>query len=297
MTQEQLAYRRRSVLAGAGVALAGALTAAGTRGADSAAAATLPTVRRPRVPLTRVPLTTVPPAVIARPGDSLSSLGLRYHLPWRSIADMNGFPRANPTGQLLVDAYLKLLPDGQRYPGFRSSVSLPTAAVLATYCRVPGPVPTTSLRVITARYVDFTGIARTGQLLVNQTITAQLTAALHQMYDGRFPIEFMGLTVPAGASPTLSNTACYSCRPVRGQTTGWSQHAYGLAVDVNSYENPQVRNGRVTVGGATYANRAPYGRGMVHRPGVVDIMRRHGFYWGGLWRSQQDYMHFSTTNR
>jgi hypothetical protein len=34
------------------------------------------------------------------------------------------------------------------------------------------------------------------------------------------------------------NTPAFNCRLVPG-TTVWSQHAYGLAVDINPFENPK----------------------------------------------------------
>lgn len=29
---------------------------------------------------------------------------------------------------------------------------------------------------------------------------------------------------------------------------------------------------------------------------VVNIWKKHGFYWGGDWKSYKDYMHFTYTN-
>ena len=37
-----------------------------------------------------------------------------------------------------------------------------------------------------------------------------------------------------------NNTAAYVCRAARGQTR-FSQHAYGLAIDVNPFQNPEVK--------------------------------------------------------
>lgn len=40
------------------------------------------------------------------------------------------------------------------------------------------------------------------------------------------------------------NTSAFNCRLVPG-TTIWSQHSYGLAVDVNRLENPEIQDGNV----------------------------------------------------
>jgi hypothetical protein len=39
------------------------------------------------------------------------------------------------------------------------------------------------------------------------------------------------------------NTSAFNCRLVPG-TGAWAQHAYGLAVDINPLENPEIRNGQ-----------------------------------------------------
>ena len=40
------------------------------------------------------------------------------------------------------------------------------------------------------------------------------------------------------------NTSAFNCGLVPG-TTIWSQHSYGLAVDVNRLENPEIQGGNV----------------------------------------------------
>ena len=37
-----------------------------------------------------------------------------------------------------------------------------------------------------------------------------------------------------------NNTGAFACRPTRGATS-YSQHAYGLAIDVNPFQNPYVK--------------------------------------------------------
>ena len=64
----------------------------------------------------------------------------------------------------------------------------------------------------------------------------------------------------------------YAVRPIRGSTTTLSNHAFGLAFDVNVPENQ-----RGTVG-------------QINRD-VVSIFQRWGFTWGGTWH-YTDPMHF-----
>ena len=46
-------------------------------------------------------------------------------------------------------------------------------------------------------------------------------------------------------------TAGYNCRPVGG-TDVWSEHAYGVAVDINPLQNPMIRGGSVSPGGGQF---------------------------------------------
>ena len=40
-------------------------------------------------------------------------------------------------------------------------------------------------------------------------------------------------------SMLADNTSAFNCRLVPG-TSVWAQHAYGLAVDINPFENPEI---------------------------------------------------------
>jgi hypothetical protein len=41
-----------------------------------------------------------------------------------------------------------------------------------------------------------------------------------------------------------SQLSAFNCRLVPG-TSVWAQHAYGLAVDINPFENPEIQDGQV----------------------------------------------------
>ena len=71
----------------------------------------------------------------------------------------------------------------------------------------------------------------------------------------------------------------------------YSQHCYGLAVDINPTENGQFKNGRATgnwfydPGGNEYSIQA--------NSILVTTFKSMGWGWGGEWNSSKDYMHFS----
>ena len=71
----------------------------------------------------------------------------------------------------------------------------------------------------------------------------------------------------------------------------YSQHCYGLAVDINPTENGQFKNGKATgnwfydPGGNEYSIQA--------NSTLVTTFKSMGWGWGGEWHSSKDYMHFS----
>ncbi len=169
----------------------------------------------------------------------------------------------------------------------------------------PGcPVPIGRLRLISVRYVGFDGKTRTGQLVVNARAAEPLVRVFAKLYALRFPIRDMRLGdtyVPGGPIPAGDITASFECRqasasPCTGKTTTgtWSNHAYGLAVDVNPSENPYIGCGMMRdPRRLTYADRSRLRPGMV-TPAVVAAFASIGWGWGGSWTgATKDYMHFS----
>ena len=82
--------------------------------------------------------------------------------------------------------------------------------------------------------------------------------------------------------------------PARSSTGSWSNHAYGLAVDINPSENPYIGCGMTRdPKRLTFTNRKNVRPGMV-TPAVVAAFRAIGWGWGGSWSGDtKDYMHFS----
>ena len=61
-----------------------------------------------------------------------------------------------------------------------------------------------------------------------------------------------------------NNTGSFVCRPTIGQTT-FSQHAYGLAIDVNPFQNPYVKDDLVLPElSSAYLDRETTARAMIH---------------------------------
>jgi hypothetical protein len=74
----------------------------------------------------------------------------------------------------------------------------------------------------------------------------------------------------------------YVCRQIAGSTS-WSTHAFGAAVDTNSYRNPQFQ---------TYWNGIG-ADGRDHGTYIPSVWQNHRFYWGLNFSSgRKDPMHF-----
>ncbi|HYY79335.1 MAG TPA: M15 family metallopeptidase [Actinomycetes bacterium] len=189
----------------------------------------------------------------------------------------------------------------------------PLPAALAASMRgstwQPGcPVPLGDLRLLTLRYWGFDGRVHQGPLVVNAAAAEPLVSVFRRLFQARFPIDRLHLAVqyvPGHDDPNDARdyTAGFNCRPVvsaRGPVATWSQHAWGLAVDVNPIENPAVTSaGYVRNNHArAYRDRSLRRPGMI-RPGdvVVRAFAGIGWRWGGYWSGDKDYMHFSANGR
>ncbi|HET6950260.1 MAG TPA: M15 family metallopeptidase [Acidimicrobiales bacterium] len=260
-------------------------------GQDEAAPATPATTAAP------VPATT--PATVPAP-DRPDWLGTRVLPtgPDGTAAGQPTPPELDPRRIPTVD----LLPppaDG----AFHGTVdAVPPDVVARSTWQAACPVALGDLRYVTVSFWGYDDRPHTGELLVEQGSAEGLTRVFERLFAARYPIEEMRITSPAelDAPPTGdgNNTSAFVCRPTRGSTT-WSQHAYGLAVDVNPFANPYVKGDRVLPELATsYQDRANLRPGMiVAGDQVVDAFADIGWEWGGAWGSPIDTMHFSRDDR
>ena len=114
------------------------------------------------------------------------------------------------------------------------------------------PVPLSQLRLLTVPHWGFDGRAHVGQLVVNRSAAAPLAKVFRRLYALHFPIRHLELGDmygPRGSRPADGDvTGSFECRQAvpspctGGSGTGtWSNHAYGLALDLNPAENPYLQ--------------------------------------------------------
>jgi len=167
------------------------------------------------------------------------------------------------------------------------------------------PVPLQQLRLLTVRHWGFDGRAHVGQLVVNRAAARPLAKVFRRLYILRFPIRHLQLADMYGRASVRPAdgdvSGSFECRQAvpspctGGSGTGtWSNHAYGLAIDLNPAENPYVGCGQTRDSTrARYLDRSRLREGMV-TPAVVAAFRSIGWGWGGDWSgATKDYMHFS----
>ena len=185
---------------------------------------------------------------------------------------------------------------------FRSRISPVTAARLGSSHRAGCPVPVADLRLVQVTHLGFDGRPHPGELVVHRAHAAAVVAVFRKLYLGRFPVQRMETVDRFGSdddrSMAANNTSAYNCRRTTGGT-GWSEHAYGTALDVNPVQNPYVRGTTVEPeAGRAYLDRSRVRPGMVTGGDlVVRAFAGAGWEWGGAFRTLKDYQHFSASGR
>ncbi len=209
--------------------------------------------------------------------------------------------RADAVDALVLPA---LPPGGTRPapPARITEITPEVAARMATSWHEGCPVALADLRYVRVPYVDPDGATHTGELVVHADAAADVAEVFRELWSIGYPISSMRLVDDFGGDDTASmnadNTSAFNCRPITGGTS-WSEHAYGLALDLNPVENPYVVGSHV----APRAGRAFVGRpdapGVLHADDpVVAAFARIGWVWGGTWNGRVlDYQHFSLRGR
>lgn len=164
------------------------------------------------------------------------------------------------------------------------------------------PIGPDDLLTVTVAHWGFDGEVHQGELVMNLNLAGKVIQVFEMLFDAGYPIESIipigDLPPDAEEDPDYSNTSGFHCRVVAG-TARWSEHATGLAIDLNPHLNPFVDGTRIEPSGAArYVDRSLDEPGMIKDGGVVvDAFRSIGWTWGGHWQSLKDYHHFSATGR
>lgn len=163
------------------------------------------------------------------------------------------------------------------------------------------PVERKDLRYVHVMYVDFAGRSSEGELVVNKLIADDILDIFKQLYKAQYPIEMIALIDEYDGDDEQSmsdnNTSAFNFRTIAG-TDIVSEHGMGLAVDVNPFYNPQVKETENGVevspeDAISYADRSgDFLYKIDHEDLCYKLFTEHGFEWGGDWETGKDYQHF-----
>ncbi len=159
-----------------------------------------------------------------------------------------------------------------------------------------------TLDTLTIQHVDAEGVTHEGVLICNKAISKDLREIFAELYEAKYPIErirpISEYDNDDERSMQANNTSCYCFRNIEGSTK-LSKHARGLAVDINPLYNPCVKrrkDGTLLVQPSTgkpYVDRRKHYKYKITQQDLCyRLFIKHGFKWGGAWRSLKDYQHF-----
>ena len=178
-------------------------------------------------------------------------------------------------------------------------VSATTGADVAKTYRRGCPVGPSKLRTLRLNYYGRDKRIHRGMIIIRTDLTQELTRAFGTALKHRYPIAKMNNpNVYGGNDPrqmAADNTSGFNCRKVVGNPYRMSPHSYGIALDVNTVQNPyRDDHGKWwPSNGKRYIDRSPLRWGMLGRTSALTASLAHDhFFWGGRWNPGRDYQHF-----
>ncbi|MFA0791695.1 M15 family metallopeptidase [Microbulbifer echini] len=151
-----------------------------------------------------------------------------------------------------------------------------------------------------------------GAVIVLDVVAGEVLNLFGELYRLKFPIKsaipIEYFSQQERVTEDMNNTLAFDSRFITNETR-WSEHAYGVAIDINPIQNPYLdientSRAEVIPRDATegYLNRAKYRVGKPVRVGMTEdvalVFAKHGFaVWGGDWNTPIDYMHFQVGSR
>lgn len=178
----------------------------------------------------------------------------------------------------------------EKTPGVDSNMSLEEAIAGS---KAPKKI-LDELTIIDVEYFGFDGKLHVGQLVLRKDRVDDIRRAFKIMREEKFPIKkcvpIVKYNWDDNASMADNNTSMFNFRTIAG-TNRLSNHAYGVAIDINPFQNPAVyKSGKVSPKGASYDINAP--GTLLPDSKVTKYLISRGWRWGGDWHSLKDWQHF-----
>jgi peptidoglycan L-alanyl-D-glutamate endopeptidase CwlK len=154
-------------------------------------------------------------------------------------------------------------------------------------------------RLITVKYYSMDKQVHQGQLVIDEELVDDIKQVFALSLKERFPI-YSAIPISDKRyrkenrwddelSMEANNTSAFNYREKTGGGQ-LSNHAYGRAIDINTFLNPYIKGNLILPHGATYDPKVD-GTFTADSPIVREFLRL-GWTWGGNWASPIDYQHF-----
>lgn len=174
-----------------------------------------------------------------------------------------------------------------------------TKADVAKTYRAGCPVGRSRLQTVAMNYYGRDGLMHRGVLVIRTDLVPEVKRAFGKALAARYPIAKMKNPNDYGGNDPkqmkANNTSGFNCRKVVGNPYAQSPHSYGIAIDLNTVQNPYRDNhGKWwPSNGKSYIDRSPLRKGMLGKSSpLTKQLRSDHFFWGGLWSPGRDYQHF-----
>ncbi|MGB4743766.1 MAG: M15 family metallopeptidase [Flavobacteriaceae bacterium] len=149
------------------------------------------------------------------------------------------------------------------------------------------------LVIIDVNYYGYDDKLHKGQLVCHNKVAKDLNEIFNIIEESRFHINSV---IPISKfnwddyeSMEYNNTSCFNYRHV-SNSNKLSQHAYGLAIDINPCQNPHIKKSNISPKNAVYN---PKNMGTILAEDfIVKEFAQRGWKWGGHWQYSKDYQHF-----
>ena len=135
-----------------------------------------------------------------------------------------------------------------------------------------------------------------GEMIVNSEIASEVVDIFKELYDKKYQIEKIKLIDEYDAKDNLSmadNNSSAFCYRTIGNSDKLSNHAKGMAIDINPLQNPHVISGNPSPKEAmSYVDRGSDEKHMIkENDDCYNAFVKRGWTWGGHW-DNPDYQHF-----
>lgn len=158
------------------------------------------------------------------------------------------------------------------------------------------------LSYVTVLHYGFDDAVHEGELVVHKEVAAEVVEIFRELYEKKFPIEKIRLIDEYDADDDASmgdnNSSAFCYRELTGGGD-LSEHAYGMAVDINPLYNPYIRRWEddslliLPPAGADYIERDPRRKGTICVGNdCYNAFVKRGWEWGGDWKTISDNHHF-----